>query len=225
MINWNVYEHTPVIELIELIKMRSNTAHLDKAHAAFHVFCFRYQKDIIKQAEYICRNNGCDKEFAIEIVEKTFQKFWKYPSFKLDKMKASTPDKGVIIYLSRIAQHSFYDLINEKNGINVSPYNGEEEIIYEIPLPVNIVNVNNENYLILKKVLDTLSWKHKVVYLTYLKYEVNNHKLPRKLLLELREKLNITQDTMRSYRHEVINKIKEYKELWNQKEKALSKMK
>jgi len=214
MTDWRIYEHTHTIELIQLIKMKSQLNHLDEATAAFHAFCFRFQQSITKKAEYVSKNNGYDKEFAIEIIEMTFQRFWKYPQFNIEKINASSLDKGVEIYLSKIAQNSFYDLVKEKLGINISPYNGMEEIIYDIPIPENRLIVNNENYIIVKKVLDTFSLKHRVIYLTYAQYEINGCKLPRKLLTELREKLDITQNTIRSYRFEVINKINEYKELW-----------
>jgi len=217
MINWKVYENKSVIELIELIKMNRVHNHLDSATVAFEAFCFRFQFDLIRITEHICKNNGYDKIFAIEVVEKTFQKFWKYPGFDQAKVTASTPEKGVLIYLSRIAQHSFYDLVNEKRGINISPYNGEEMIIYDIPLPKNEIETSNTNYILLKQVFNTLSWKHKVVYLTYLAHENNGYKLPRKLLSELRTKLGISQETVRFYRYEVVTKIREYKELWSKK--------
>lgn len=214
MIEWRDYEKTVTIELIELIKMKGDPKHLETAKAAFHAFYFRFLKSVAKKAEIVSKNNGHDREFAVEITEKTFEKFWKYPAFKLEKMNASTPEKGVELYLSRIAQNCFYDLINKKNGINVSPYNGHEEIVYEVPTPNEFVNISNERFQILNKVLSTFSWKHRIIYLTYLQHEVNGHKLPRKLLIELRKKLDVTQDTIRFYRHEVLTKISEYTEIW-----------
>lgn len=225
MINWKDYEHRSTIELIELIKLKDEVGHLDISTAAYNVFCFRFQKAVEKKAVVLSRNYGYDDEFAIEIIERTFIKFWKYPNFKPEKMKCSTYDKGVELYLSRIAQNCFYDLFNERNGINVNPYDGHEEIIYDIAIPDEYIEVNNERYIIINKVLGTFSWKHRVIYLTYLQHERNGYKLPRKLLSEIREKLDITQDTIRFYRFEVISKINEYTELWQQKEKRLNKVK
>ncbi|MFT3738480.1 MAG: hypothetical protein QM786_06960 [Breznakibacter sp.] len=224
MTNWKEYEHIPTIELIELIKMKDNPEHLEKSTIAFSVLCFRFQKSLEKKAVVLSRNYGYDDGYAIEIIERTFKRFWKYPNFRLEKIKCSTPDKGVELYLSRIAQHCFYDLYNERNGINVSPYDGCEEIIYDIPVPDEYIAIDNEKFLIINKALKTFSWKHRVIYLTYLQHELNGYKLPRKLLSELRDKLGITQDTIRFYRFEVINKINEYNELWQQKEKILTKI-
>jgi hypothetical protein len=224
MTSWKDYEHYPTIELIEIIKLKDKPEQLDNSKAAFNVFCFKFQKQIEKKAVVLSRNYGYDDGFAIEIIESTFKRFWKYPNFKLEKMRCSTPDKGVELYLSRVAQHCFYDLYNERNGINVSPYNGCEEIIYEIPIPDEYFEINKEKYLIVNKALNTFSWKHRIIYLTYLQHEINGYKLPRKLLAELREKLEITQDTIRFYRFEVLNKINEYTELWQQKEKIQTKI-
>jgi hypothetical protein len=217
MIEWKDYQAVQTVELIELIKRKQEPGNLEIAKAAFTAFCFRFQQRITKKAEIISKNNGFDKEFAIEIIERTFQRFWKYPGFKSEKMKVSSPDKGVELYLLRIAKNCFYDLVNERNGVNVSPYDGHEVIIYDIPEPEGQININSENFIILKKVFDTFTWKHRAIYLTYLQYENAGYKLPRKLLSELREKLKISQTTIRSYRFEVVNKIKEYKELWHQK--------
>lgn len=217
MVNWRIFEHTPTIELIKLIQMKVNPEHLDAAEAAFDAFCFRFQQQLLKKAEYISKNNGFEKEFAIEIVDRTFRKFWKYPKFNLERMKASTPEKGVELYLSRIAQNCFYDLFKERKGINTSPYDGHEEIIYEIPIPEDNFPICNEQFMLIKNVLETFSWKHKAIYLTYLQYGIEGNKLPRKLLSELREKLGLSQVTIRFYRFEVISKICEHKKIWQQK--------
>lgn len=222
MTDWRDYEHTPSIELIDIIKMKDNPDHTEKAKAAFAVLCFRFEQSITKKAEVICSNSGNDKGMVIEIIERTFKKFWKYPKFTLEKMNTSTPEKGIELYLLRIAQNCFYDIINERNGINISPYDGNEEIIYEIPNFDETMFVNKERVIIIKSVLDSFSWKHKVIYLTYLKYNMRGHKLPRKLLIELRNKLELKQDTIRNYRFEVINKIIEYTNLWEQKERILT---
>lgn len=219
MIDWRIYEKTSTIELIEHIKMKDKPGHLENANAAYYAFCFRFEEEIKKKAEIICKNNGFEKEFAIEVIQRTFKRFWKYPKFDPEKCKTSTIEKGVVLYLNRIAQNSFTDLVLEHKGINISPYDGSEDIVTEIPIPSNIAIVNNENYQIIKAVLDTFSEKHKIVYLTYLKHEINGHKLPRKLLTELREKLGISQETIRSYKNEVVNKLNEYKKIWHRKEK------
>jgi len=215
--NWKEYEHTPTVELIELIKMKDKPLHLETAKAAYRSLYFRFFEIVAKKADIISKRNGYDKEFAIEVTEKAFERFWKYPSFNLQKMKVSSPDIGVELYLSRIAQNCFYDLMNERNGINISPYDGSEEIICEMPIIDEYFELNNKRLQIMNKVLSTFSIKHRIVYLTYLQHEQKGYKLPRKLLNELREKLNVTQDTIRFYRHEVISKINEYTEIWQKK--------
>ncbi len=221
MSEWKKFENHTSIELIKLIKMKQ-TNELD-ATLAFHVFCFRFQKEIIKKSEIICKNNDYDTQFAIEVVDRTFERFWKYPSFSKEKMKVKDVDVGIILYLSRIAQRSFTDLLCEKNGLNISPYTGEEQIIYDFPEHVDLSSIKSSDIAILQQVFKKLTWKHKVVYLTYAQHEINGKKLPRKLLASLRSELKLSQETIRFYRYEVIEKIQEYKELWQKREQILMK--
>lgn len=80
---------------------------------------------------------------------------------------------------------------------------------------------NHENYEIefqssnirlraIKSALETLSEKHKIIYLTYSSYEYPDKKLPRPLLNKMREELGINQATIRSYKKDVFDKVKEY---------------
>lgn len=214
MINWRDYESTPTHDLIELIKLKDHEIHLETAKAAFRAFYFRFFNSVAKKAVIVSRKNGYDQDFALEVAERTFNKSWKYPSFQINKMKVSDPDKGVELYLSKIAQNCFYDLVNERTGISSSPYDGNEEIIYEIPYSVEYVKLNPEKFQIINKVLSTFDDKHKIIYLTYLMHEHKGYKLPRKLLAQLRDKLNLSQDTIRFYRYEVLQKIDEYTSIW-----------
>ncbi|MCF8350514.1 MAG: hypothetical protein K9H15_05060 [Bacteroidales bacterium] len=224
MATWRDYENTPTIELINFIKMKGDTQNREIAELAFSAFYFRFYEKIAKKAEYVCKNNGYDSILAVEVIDKTFQNFFKYPEFSPDKMKTTTIDKGVEVYLSRIAQNAYTDLIKERNGLDVSPYSGDEQIIHDIPVPDDSVDIDYEKYVIIRDALKTFSWKHKVIYLTYLQYEKDGYKLPRKLLSELRSKLDITQDTVRSYRYEVIKKIKEYTKIWQQRNQIPTKI-
>lgn len=50
--------------------------------------------------------------------------------------------------------------------------------------------------------LSALDEKHKIIYLTYKAYESRGKKLPRKLLSKLRERLGVSQTTVRVYKRE-----------------------
>jgi len=215
-VNWQEYEDETTEDIIEYIKMKEDDGFEEAAQAAFHVFCFRFGEDLVRKCEVICKNNGLDKHVAAMISQRTFHRFWKYPKYNHEKSRAADYDTGVKFYLYRIAQRELINWRNEQN----SPYTGEEEIVYEMPEPdyynyaVEKRGVLKKRYEIVKKALDRLSEKHRIIYLTYEAHFVEGHNLPGHLLKRLREELNLTQNSVRFYRHQANEKIKEYIEIY-----------
>lgn len=220
MAEWKDLEKLTTLELIDLIKMRKQQSNQEKAEAAFYVFTFRFSEEVSKKCEIICKNWGENADFALEVVEQTFKRFWKYPKFEYAKAKTKDPDKAVLFYLFSISKNVLADLWNSKNGAKINPYDGSEEIIWDYPkidADCGDIDDMNSHFLIVKRALSTLSEKHKVIFLTYSKHGEDGFKLPRKLLEELREKLGINQQTIRSYHNEAKNKIKEYLDIYEHK--------
>ena len=113
--------------------------------------------------------------------------------------------------MARIARRTLIDEIKLKNGAFVSPYTGEEQIIYDFPKNIDKHLLESEDFRIISDVLSRFSWKHKIIYLTYSAYEEAGFNLPRRLLIELRTTLALDQNTIRYYKFEVLQKIAEYK--------------
>jgi len=209
MSNWKDFELKSTEELIQIIKESKTQKQFDLADAVFHAFCFRFSESITKKCEIICANNNYDAIFAVEVSKKTFERFWKYPNYKHEKSKASSFDKGVLLYLFKIATNVFRDLIKER--LNANPYNGGEQIIKNIPMLENASPEQKQHYQLLLEVFKSFSDKHRIIFLTYKSYEQEGKKLPRKLLNELRDELKLSQTTIRSYKYEVYQKIEEIK--------------
>lgn len=198
--------------------MRKQEDNKERAEAAFWAFTFRYTVEVTKKCEIISKNWGEGLEFATDVANNTFKRFWKYPKFDHSKAKIKDVDKAVLVYLFRISKNVLTDLWNNKYGTKHNPYDGNEEIVWDIPKKEDDcgeINDMTSHQAIVMKALSTLSDKHKVIFLTYAKYQENGFKLPRKLLSELRENLGISQQTIRSYHNEVKNKIKEYLEIYD----------
>jgi DNA-directed RNA polymerase specialized sigma24 family protein len=221
MVSWKECENKATLELIELIKMRKEQGSTEVAEAAFIAFTFRFRSEISKKCEIICKSWGQDADFASEVSIQTFERFWKYPNFDPSKCKTKSIDQGVLVYLFRIAQHVLADLWNEKHNTKINPYDGSEEIVWDFPISeendCGEIDSSLSQFSIIKKALEQLSEKHKIVFLTYTKYSKDGFKLPRKLLAQMRGKLNISQQTIRSYKNEADNKIKEYLKLYEKK--------
>jgi RNA polymerase sigma factor (sigma-70 family) len=220
MENWQDYEQYSSLDLIELIQLKDDPDYQEGAEAAFYAFVFRFRKDILNKCEIICKNWGYDKEIALEIAERTFQRFWKYPKFDPEKSGAKNLDSGVKLYLYGIAKRILTDYYHAEHGINQSPYSGDEEIQTEFPdidqwdMEPEQKKYLKKQYEIIKKALNRLSESHKIIFLTYKAHEKEEYKMPRDLLKSLRERLNLAQNTIRAYKKEAFDKVNEYLELY-----------
>lgn len=218
MVDWKNYSDKHTRELIEFMKKREQESHRDEALAAFHAFCFKFTLPLTKLSEIVCKKNGLHKEDAIEIVQRTFQKFLKYcKNFDITKSSQSDYDTAILLYLNKVARSVRVDYTNEKFGINITPYTGEEGIIYELPDNEKFVQTESHpssptHSDAVQKALSKLSDKHKVIYLTYSAYQHNGYKMPRQLLAELRKELGLKQATIQTYKKEIVDKINEYLE-------------
>jgi hypothetical protein len=208
MVDWKQYENTPTLELIELIQHKEDQLH---AEAAFWVFTFRFTKFLAKQCEILCYRMGYDHHFAGEVVKRVFSKFWQYPKYDHNKSKHKDVNKGVCLYLYSFIYKCIIDQINNLNGKGISPYSGDEQIIKDLPVDFKPKNHREE---IIWNAVGTFSYKHKIIYLTYKAHSIQDHKLPRPLLAHLRDELGLSQNTIRYYYNEVMNKINEHLTLW-----------
>jgi len=216
MQDWHNFEKCPTIELIKQIQKRKDPNETCSSESAFHAFVFRFEPELIKKSEVICANWGFNTEETIEIVQNVFAKFWKYPKFDLDKKKEQNIDKAVLFYLYGIAKNEIRDYFNKKNGLKLSPYDGSEQIVYDLPFLENQEDYDigyqssNIRLRAVKAAFETLSEKHKIIYLTYISHERSGRKLPRPLLNKMREELGINQATIRSYKKDIFDKVEEY---------------
>lgn len=208
MVSWKQYENTPTLELIELIQHKED---LLSAEAAFWAFTFRFTIYVAKQCEIFCLKMGYDHHLAEDVVKCVFSKFWLYPKYNHTLSKHKDVDKGVCLYLYKFVYHCTIDEINKLKGKGVSPYSGHEQIIRVLPASFKPENEHDE---IIWNAFGSFSEKHKIIYLTYKAYGIKNHKLPRHLLSKLRQELGLSQNTIRSYYNEVMNKINEHLALW-----------
>jgi DNA-directed RNA polymerase specialized sigma24 family protein len=211
--------------LIEYIKWRDEPDYAEIAKEAFRVFTYRFQLDLQKKLIPICKNWGYDKQVADEIAHCTFERVWKYPTYKKEKANQKDYDKGVIFYLYGIASHLLADYKKHLNG-EVTPFTGDEEIIREFPdldkisISIERKAILLERYEYIKKALERLTPKHKTIYLTYKQYESETkegYKLPRALLKNLRDELDLTQNSIRVYKIEAFNAVDEYLKIYGSK--------
>jgi DNA-directed RNA polymerase specialized sigma24 family protein len=219
--SWKELENETTENLIEYIRWYDDAELIATAEDAFRAFCFRFQSDLVKKCRVICHNLGYSKEVADDLSQRTFERFLKYPKFDPAKSRSNDYDTGVRLYLYGIAQRLLFNLYADQDKF--SPYSGEEGIVYEL-LPLDSLPIKAQQrkeitarYELIQKAMDRLGPKHKIIYLTYQRYQEKGFKLPRQLTEKLRTELELTQATIHFYKKEAYDKVQEYLEIYASK--------
>lgn len=182
---------------------------------AFIVLCIRFRKSLLEKCEFICKRWGHSVVVAEQIVDSTFRKYARYPNYQTSESKAQDDDTGFLIYLLAIAEK---ELINyykaQRRKLNGCDYDGNEQIITELPpIPEDRLDVETR---VKHAAIESLSKRHKTVYLTYEFYQRKGFNLPRKLQAELREHLGVDkQARIRGIKKEAVDKVNAYIEAMN----------
>lgn len=212
--------------LLEYIQWKEESDYSEIAKEAFRVFTFRFQIALSKKLIPICKNWGYDEQVATEIAYGTFERIWKYPKFDIAKAREKDYDKAIIFYLYKIAGRLLADYKKSQEE-DPNPFSGDEEIVRDFP-DIDNLEMGKERKAILKerfehiqKALNRLTPKHKIIYLTYKQYEQDTkggeYKLPRKLLKNLREELDLTQNSIRVYKKEAFDEVDNYLKIYGSK--------
>ena len=195
----------------ELISTFQNveTPQNDREHA-FIVLCTRFRKELLEKSEVVCKRFGHSVVVAEQISDQAFRKYAQKPNYQESASNAMDYDTGFIFYLFGIAEKELTNYYRiQKRRQDGCDYDGSEQVISELPLiPEERLDLETK---VKRAAIESLSPKHKTVYLTYEVHERKGFNLPRKLQAELREHLSIKkQSTIRSLKMEAISIINSY---------------
>jgi hypothetical protein len=197
-------------DLIDYVKSINDIGYKELAETAFAVLTLRFRKDLLSKSIVMVRKWGRDEGDAVELTNRVFDRFLKYPRYDHAKCPDNKVDKCFRKYLYGIANKEIIALFKPSN----SPYDGSEGVITTL-IPENPVSWEPHKLKSLQdaeKQLDEifakLTPKHKIIFLTYKQYEQEGRTLPRHLLQELRDTLSLTQNSIRVYKR--VRKVKEF---------------
>jgi DNA-directed RNA polymerase specialized sigma24 family protein len=213
---WEDLKDESTADLIDYIRYKDEADYTELAESAFIVFTFRFRKEIIDKCRKIGRYWRFDTTEADTIAEEVFERFWRYPTgFDTAECRNADINKCVLYYLFTIARNCFADHSKERERENMSPYDGTETVVVEFPALENL-ELSEDRVLDLKRIaelmsnaLNSLSDKHRIIYLTYKAYEKEGYKLPRQLLKKLREETRLKQPSIRVYKKEAFDTIEQ----------------
>lgn len=221
--SWQELENETTENLIEYIRSKGDPAYVELAKKAALCFMFRFQNDILQKCREICPHFGYTKDDGDIIAEKVFEKFLKYPN-GFDKTKCTKGDINLCmkLYLYRIASRVLIDKKNQDKGIGISPYAGDEQIVKElnienIDIPAETRKELRKKKELIDSALASLSPKHKVIFLTYQMHQREGHQMPRHLLKDLRNELDLTQTSIQVYKKEAYDAFNKHIEIYGNK--------
>lgn len=200
--------------LLSIIADKTNNQ--AEAEAAFQLFCSKYERRLLRLVEVQCAKLGYSAEIAFKAVECAFARVWRYHSFDKLKSKCKDIDNAIVMWLNRIA---YTQVLKFKNGGECAEVNAEEDLavvndatgFYEVVSQRQYMSAEEKKAKIkwLNTRLESMEEKHRIVLLTYLAYETKGRKLPRSLTLKLRTQLNLEQSSIRVYKKEAMDALKQ----------------
>jgi DNA-directed RNA polymerase specialized sigma24 family protein len=207
-------EHASTKTLVEFCQGGDPTTQRERERA-FTILVYRFRADILKACEILCNRYGHNATTAEMIAERTFAAYFRKGRFNEKKGKGKSYDESFLLYLLRIAERELINFYREEERKKKNPYNGSEQLYFELPEPRLATKLTDEMKIELE-VVRKFSYAHRTIYLTYKVHQRAGFKMPRPLLATLRKALNnITQDTVNCYlkeaRDEVKNAISVYK--------------
>jgi hypothetical protein len=202
------------LDLLEYISWKLE--YPKEAEAAFSVFCLRYDQAVLKAAEIYCKKWNLSATVALDIVDCTFARVWKYPSYQHKKSKTDNIDNGIKRWLSKI---SFTQLVNYTN--KGTCYEPEKEtdlsLIYTLDDYVERSTVDTlnkkelkEHLRVLEGVINGLGEKHRIIYLTYKLYTLEGNNIPRPVSKKLQEELDLVPGSIRKYKEQANKQIENF---------------
>lgn len=192
---------------IELLKQMANLADKDRAREAFGLFCAKFGNCMLRYAGVWCERWDLPISDGERGVDITFERVLRHHSFDSSKYEASDMDRRIEIWLKRILHNVLYDIkANRLSNLEVKEKSLEviqnTEALYEIWKTGN--DEEDEHLMDAVRLLEAkmkgMSENMRIIYLTYLAYEVQHQYLPRYLTAKLQEVTGLPQSTIKVYK-------------------------
>jgi len=195
-------------ELISIFQNVENPQ--NKRDYSFVVLCTRFRKELLEKCEIVCRRFGHSVVVAELIADQAFRKYALKPNYQEGHSNTKDYDVGFLLYIFGIAEKELTNYYRtQKRRQDGCDYDGTERIITELPpIPEERLDLNTK---VKRAAIESLSPKHKTVYLTYQVHQRKGFNLPKKLQAELREHLSIEkQPRIRGIKKEAIDTVNSY---------------
>lgn len=192
---------------IDLFEQMINLEDKDKAQKAFGLFCAKFSGCLLRYAGVWCEKWDLPLSDGERGVDITFERALRHHSFDPSKFETSDIDKRMEIWLKRILHNVLYDIkANRLSNLEIKEKSLEviqnTKALYDIWKTGN--DDDDEHLMDAIRLLDAkmkgMSENMRIIYLTYLAYEVQHQYLPRYLTAKLQEITGLPQSTIKVYK-------------------------
>lgn len=201
---------TPTEHLINLMRMRENDEQRRAADTAFKELCARFGPKLVRSCRRVVRIHGREQSDGDDLANMALQRFWMNRTFDVVKVKSGKVDGAIRLYLYRTAERLLFDLHESEQC--ASPYDGSEDVVETVEgyAQRKPEFASQEVIDLIIQAMDGLSWKHRVIFLTYLCHAKEGYKMPRALLKRLRARVELPQNTIQFYKKEASDRFKSF---------------
>ena len=192
---------------VELLDQMSNLNDKDEAREAFGLFCAKFGGCLLKYAEVWCEKWNmplADGERGVDI---TFERVLRHHSFDASKYDAKELDMRIEIWLKRILHNVLYDIkANRLSNLDIKTKS--LDLVQSVGTLFEMWKTGNENedenlktaVCLLDAKMNGMSENMRIIYLTYMAYEVQGQYLPRDLIAKLQKTTGLSQSAIRVYK-------------------------
>lgn len=192
---------------VDLLERIANLADKVDAREAFGLFCAKFGDCLVKYAEIWCVKWGLPVSEGERGVDITFERVLRHHSFDASKYEADDTDRRIEIWLKRILHNVLYD-IKANRLSNLEIKDKSLKVIQNTESLYDVWKTGNEDedeqlmaaVRLLDEKMKSMSENMRMIYLTYLAYEVQHQYLPRYLTAKLQEITGLSQSTIKVYK-------------------------
>ncbi|GHT35947.1 hypothetical protein AGMMS49574_26640 [Bacteroidia bacterium] len=213
ILNFETMSGAELLEFISCFKEE----YPKQSEQAFIVFCYKYERDLLQKAEIYCSKFGYSETVALMVAQCTFARVWKYPTFNIKKAKSKNMDAAIHLWLYPILytqivllgkQDTCAEPTEEEDLSVISSV--DELISHTVGDDLEKTKDLKARLSVIESALSGLSEKHKIIWLTYKAYEQRGKNIPRSVSHKLQEQLDLTQNSIRSYKMQANQHINDY---------------
>ena len=206
-----------VVDGLRLLQLIANKdKNRKEAEDALNLFIAYFEPKIMTWCDIHAQKVGYGENVAFEAIQCTFNRVRLYPTFDMRKSRSKDEERAIILWLHAIAASQMSQFT--KKGVCTQIENEEDlSVIESVEDFINTFNLidldasKKMQYVIaMEKKLSVLDDKHKIIYMTYKAYYTRGKKLPRSVMEKLRNRLGLTQVTIRVYKREACIALNEY---------------